>query len=1012
MVDRMDKRKPVKLTRSEKKAMRRTEKLAVKLEKEQERADKIRRKKEAKRAAREEKRRKKGSRKSGAQRKDRKPTLNKRTERKHSYSEKKSSTGKVRCTNVKRKQERNISAQNSIPYREMAKDGICRVQEKYYSKTIRFYDINYQLAQNEDKNAIFENWCDFLNYFDSTIHFQISFINHHSNMKEFESVIQIQPQNDAFDDVRMEYAQMLRDQLAKGNNGLVRTKYITFGIEAENIREAKPKLERIEADILNNFKVLGVSAYPLNGEERLQILYETFNPEEKVPFQFSYDRILRSGMGTKDFVAPTSFVFKEGKTFQMGNTIGAASYLQILAPELTDKMLAEFLDMNRNLIVNLHIQSIDQMKAIKLVKNKVTDINRMKIEEQKKAVRAGYDIDIIPSDLNTYGGEAKRLLEDLQSRNERMFLVTVLFLNTGKTKQELDNAVFQTAGIAQKYNCSLRRLDYMQEQGLMSSVPLGMNMIPIKRALTTTSTAIFVPFTTQELFMGGESLYYGLNALSNNMIMVDRKKLKNPNGLILGTPGCFTGETKLLLPDGRKASFLELLAEKEEVFVNSFDFQKQELVKARGYDVRCTKEVTELVEVELENGETVRCTPDHWFLTQSAGYMEACNLKVGAKFIPEHEVKAVRFLNLEEAVPVYDISVEGYQNFLLSCGVVVHNSGKSFAAKREIANVFFATQDDIIIGDPEGEYYPLVHALGGQVIHISPTSHDYINPMDINLDYSDDDNPLGFKSDFILSLCELIMGSRNGIEAEEKSVIDRCLPLVYQKYFENPTPENMPVLGDLYDCLRKQEEVQAQRIATALEIYVNGSLNVFNHHTNVELNNRIVCFDIKDLGKQLKKLGMLIVQDQVWNRVTVNRVAHKSTRYYIDEFHLLLKEEQTAAYSVEIWKRFRKWGGIPTGITQNIKDLLASREIENIFENSDFIYMLNQAAGDRQILAKQLNISPHQLSYVTNSGEGEGLIFYGNVIIPFKDRFNHNLRLYSLMTTRPSDLEKHAGKGA
>ena len=1012
MVDRMDNRKSVKLTRSEKKAMRRTEKLAGKLEKEQERADKIRRKKEAKRADREEKRRKKGRRKSKLQRKNRKPTPNKTTVKKHSYSEQKSSTGKVRSAHAKRKQERKISAQNSIPYREMAKDGICRVQEKYYSKTIRFYDINYQLAQNEDKNAIFENWCDFLNYFDSTIQFQISFINHHSNMKEFESVIQIQPQNDAFDDVRMEYAQMLRDQLAKGNNGLVRTKYITFGIEAENIREAKPKLERIEADIRNNVKGLGVSAYPLNGEERLQILYETFNPEEKVPFQFSYDRILRSGMGTKDFVAPTSFVFKEGKTFQMGNTIGAASYLQILAPELTDKMLAEFLDMNRNLIVNLHIQSIDQMKAIKLVKNKVTDINRMKIEEQKKAVRAGYDMEIIPSDLNTYGGEAKRLLEDLQSRNERMFLVTVLFLNTAKTKQELDNAVFQTAGIAQKYNCSLRRLDYMQEQGLMSSVPLGMNMIPIKRALTTTSTAIFVPFTTQELFMGGESLYYGLNALSNNMIMVDRKKLKNPNGLILGTPGCFTGETKLLLPDGRKVSFLELLEKKEEVLVNSFDFQKQELVKARGYDVRCTKEVTELVEVELENGETARCTPDHWFLTQSAGYVEACNLKVGAKFIPEHEVKAVRFLNLEEAVPVYDISVEGYQNFLLSCGVVVHNSGKSFAAKREIANVFFATQDDIIIGDPEGEYYPLVHALGGQVIHISPTSHDYINPMDINLDYSDDDNPLGFKSDFILSLCELIMGSRNGIEAEEKSVIDRCLPLVYQKYFENPIPENMPVLGDLYDCLRKQKEVQAQRIATALEIYVNGSLNVFNHHTNVELNNRIVCFDIKDLGKQLKKLGMLIVQDQVWNRVTVNRVAHKSTRYYIDEFHLLLKEEQTASYSVEIWKRFRKWGGIPTGITQNIKDLLASREIENIFENSDFIYMLNQAAGDRQILAKQLNISPHQLSYVTNSGEGEGLIFYGNVIIPFKDRFNHNLRLYSLMTTRPSDLEKHAGKGA
>ena len=291
-----------------------------------------------------------------------------------------------------------------------------------------------------------------------------------------------------------------------------------------------------------------------------------------------------------------------------------------------------------------------------------------------------------------------------------------------------------------------------------------------------------------------------------------------------------------------------------------------------------------------------------------------------------------------------------------------------------------------------------------------PVAMSYINPMDINLNYADDDNPLGMKSDFILSLCELIMGARDGMEPEEKSVIDRCLPLVYQKYLNDPKPENMPTLGDLYDCLREQKERQAQRIATALEIYVNGSLRVFNHQTNVELDNRIICFDIKELGKQLKKLGMLIVQDQVWNRVTINRNSKKNTRYYIDEFHLLLKEEQTAAYSVEIWKRFRKWGGVPTGITQNIKDLLASREIENIFENSDFIYMLNQASGDRQILAKQLNISPFQLSYVTNSNEGEGLLFYGNTIIPFKDKFDTSLKLYSLMTTKPNEMGKYKEK--
>ena len=770
--------------------------------------------------------------------------------------------------------DKRITAQQSIPYHEMGRDGICRVQDKFYSKTIRFYDINYQLAQNEDKNAIFENWCDFLNYFDSTIHFQLSFINQHSNMAEYEKVIHINPQEDEFDDLRMEFAQMLNNQLAKGNNGLMRTKYITFGIEAENIREARPKLERIESDIMNNFKILGVTAYPLNGAERLQIMYETFNQDSKVPFHFSYDEVLRTGLSTKDYIAPTSFVFKNGKDFQMGGTIGAVSYLQILAPELTDKMLAEFLEMDSNLMVNFHIQSIDQMKAIKLVKSKVTDINRMKIEEQKKAVRAGYDMDIIPSDLNTYGGEAKRLLEDLQSRNERMFLVTALFLNTAETKQELENVVFQTAGIAQKYNCALKRLDYQQEPGLMSCLPLAMNLVPIKRALTTTSTAIFVPFTTQELFMGGESIYYGLNALSNNLIMADRKKLKNPNGLILGTPG----------------------------------------------------------------------------------------------------------------------------------------AGKSFAAKREITNAFIVTKDDIIVCDPEGEYYPLFRAFHGQVIRISPTSHDYINPMDINLDYADDDDPLSLKSDFILSLCELVVGGKNGLEPVEKTVIDRCVRLVYQDFLSDPVPEKMPILEDLYNLLREQKEQEAQRLATALEIYVTGSLKVFNHRTNVELSNRMVCFDIKDLGKQLKKLGMLIVQDQVWNRVTINRSA-KSTRYYIDEFHLLLKEEQTAAYSVEIWKRFRKWGGIPTGITQNVKDLLASREIENIFENSDFILMLNQASGDRQILAKQLNISPHQLSYVTNSGEGEGLVFYGSTIIPFKDKFDNSLMLYALMTSKPDEVEKRKKLG-
>ena len=761
------------------------------------------------------------------------------------------------------------TAQQSIPFQRMFPDGICRVTERYYTKTIQFQDVNYQLAQQEDKTAIFEEWCSFLNFFDSSIHFELSFMNMSTDADAFEKSIRIPFQDDGFDDVRAEYGMMLRQQLQKGNNGLTKTKYLTFGIEADAMKQAKPRLDHIEVDLMNNFHRLGVSARLLNGKERLQLMHSMFHMGDQEKFRFDWKDLPKSGLSVKDYIAPTSFAFPGSRTFRMGKLYGAMSYLQITASDISDQLLKDFLDMDSSEIVTMHIQSVDQNKAIKQIKHTITELDRSKIEEQKKAVRAGYDMDIIPSDLATYGSDAKSLLKELQSQNERMFLLSFLILNTGSTKQELETNVFQANSIAQKHNCNLRRLDYQQEQGLMSSLPLAYNQIEIQRGMTTSSTAIFVPFTTQELFQNGkEALYYGLNALSNNLIMVDRKKLKNPNGLILGTPG----------------------------------------------------------------------------------------------------------------------------------------SGKSFSAKREITNAFLTTSDDIIVCDPESEYAALVTRLKGQVIKISPSSAQYINPMDINSNYSEEDNPIALKSDFILSLCELVVGGKEGLQPVEKTVIDRCVHQIYQTFFENPVPERMPILEDLYNALLQQEEKEARHVATALEIYVKGSLNLFNHRTNVDVNNRFVCYDIRELGKQMKKIGMLIVQDQVWGRVTANRSTGKCTRYYIDEFHLLLKEEQTAAYSIEIWKRFRKWGGCPTGITQNVKDLLTSREVENVFENSDFIIMLNQAAGDRQILANALNISAHQLSYVTHSGEGEGLLFYGNVILPFVDHFPTNLELYRIMTTKLSEV--------
>ena len=612
------------------------------------------------------------------------------------------------------KKRKPFTAQDTIPYKEIYKDGICRTDDNYYSKMVQFYDINYQLAQNDDKAAIFENYCEFLNSFDSSVEVQITFLNQQVNFDEYAKNIDIPEQDDCFNDIRKEYSDMLKMQLSKGNNGLVKTKYITFSIKADNLRNAKSRLERIEASVLNNFKVMGAMAEPLNGVERLKILHDVMNMDTKESFHFHYGMVAKTGLQTKDFIAPTGFDFRNDSYFRMGQTFGCVSYLQITSPELTDKLLADLLDLEENLIINMHLRPIDPKAAIKSLKSTLSNIQKMKIEEQKKAVRSGYDMDIIPTDISTYGEDVEGLLNEIQSRNEKLFELTFLLMNTADNKRKLDNIVYQTAGIAQKYNCNIRRLQYQQEQGLVASLPLGMNQTGIQRIMTTTSTAIFVPFTTQELFQGGEALYYGLNA------------------------------------------------------------------------------------------------PD---------------------------------------------------------------------------------------------------------------------------------------------------------------------------------------------------KPAAQNIANSLQLYVTGSQNVFNHRSNVDTQNRVVCFDIRELGTTLRKAGMLIVQHMVWTRVSQNRSRRKSTRYYVDEFHLLLNQPQTANYSIEMWKRFRKWGGIITGISQNVTDFLGSLAVESIVGNSDFILMLNQHSGDQKILAEKLNISKHQISFVNNSNAGEGLLFYGNVIIPFADRYPQDTRTYALMSTKPDEIQ-------
>ena len=815
-----------------------------------------------------------------------------------------------------------LSAQQTIPYLSMHPDGVCKLPGGLYTKTVEYEDINYSVASTEDQTAIFSGWSSFLNYFDSSLPFQLSFINRRSHSRSRYQV-NIPKADDNYNSVRDEFTGMLKNQIAKSNNGIERSKYITFGIPAEGIAEARPRLERVEADVMGNFKRLGVPSEPMDGRARLALLHSQMHPGSREAFRFSWKDIPQTGLGTKDFIAPDSLDFRQSRTFRIGQYWGAVSYLQIMASELSDKLLAEILELDAEMTVTMHIQTVDQLKAIKTIKGKISDIGKMKVEEQimaselsdkllaeileldaemtvtmhiqtvdqlkaiktikgkisdigkmkveeqRKAVRSGYDPDILPPDLITFSKDAAELLADLQSRNERMFLLTFTVVNLAPTRQRLENDVFTVGGIAQKYNCALRRLDWQQEQGFVSSLALGYNEVEIQRGMTTSSTAIFIPFMTRELRMAGQALYYGMNALSHNVIMADRKKLKSANGMYLGSTG----------------------------------------------------------------------------------------------------------------------------------------SGKSFAAKRELLNVFLTIpQDRIIVVDPMGEYAPLVRRLGGQVIEIAPDSPHHLNPMDVELNMAAGESPLSMKADFLLSLCELVVGGKEGLQPIEKTVIDRCVRLVYREQALGLETAKTPLLQDLYEELLRQPEPEARRVATALELYCTGSLNLFNHPTNVKTDSRVVCIVLKNMGENLRKIAMHITNEFVSQAVDQNFHEGAATWCYFDEFHILLRDPLTASYFVAVWKMLRKKGCVPSALTQNVKDLLASREIENILDNTDFMILLSQAQSDRTILAKQLGISEHQLSYITHSNSGEGLLFYGNVTIPFVDRFPRG-EIYDLLTTRPEDMK-------
>ncbi|MCX4353225.1 MAG: PrgI family protein [Lachnospiraceae bacterium] len=768
------------------------------------------------------------------------------------------------------------SAQDTIPYKIPYPDGIFESADQYFTQTIAFEDITYQLLDNDPKNMLFERWCRLINYFDPDIHFQFNYGNMEMDKKEYAKEFTIKKQEDAFNVVRKEYSDMLVSQFAKGTNNLKKERYLTFGIHAADYKTANLKLAKISKQIEKHLKKLGSRCRILDGYERLELLFRIFHPATTEKLLWNFDMPVHTGLSSKDFIAPSSFSFKSGpelnatRYFKSGDRVGAVSHVKIFASDMEDRIISDILSIDSNVWVSIHADTIPRDKALQLAKDNLTGVQAMIINEQKSAVAGGYDMDILPPELETYQEAGEKLYHDLQRKDEQLFNVTITIVQTAATRKELEDNIFELNGILSPYQCRLVRLDNRQEQGYMSSLPLGNNSIEIKRTFTTTDLAIFIPFTTKELYtVNGQ--YYGMNSLSNNVIMVNKKVLVNPNSLVFGMPGF----------------------------------------------------------------------------------------------------------------------------------------GKTFFVKRELLDVFLKTEDDQMIIDPEGEYGFLVKLLKGQNITISLNSPVHINPMEINLDARNEEDkdfdPIAAKCNFIVSMCELILGNNAHLGKKEVAVIDDACKSVYYRFAEEPRPENMPVLEDLYNELRNMKgEKQAigLDLSIALGRYVNGSLSYFNHQSNVNINSRLVCFNLKDMDANQRDLTMLIIQEAIWDRVKINRAKGKFTWVDIDEFHLLLRNPLTAAYSVEIYKRFRKWGGIISGITQNIKDLFKSPEIQNILDTTNFIAMLNQSGDDARLLAEHLDLSEEEVGYIKSGEPGKGLLWVEQTKVPFEDDFPKNTICYKVMTSK------------
>ena len=752
------------------------------------------------------------------------------------------------------------SVQQSIPIKRIYKDGVFQVSGRF-SKTWRFFDINYAVASPEKQMELFLGYCGVLNSLPIDAGIKLTLVNRQLNRQEFSRNLLMAYRQDDRDYMRREYNGILLDK-ASGSNNLVQEKYITVSVAKHSIEEARTFFARVGTDLTSGLSRMDSGIREITLNERLRLFHDFFRVGQESAFAFDLQTAQRRGHDFRDAIAPETLQFFHDH-YAVDERVGRTLFLREYASFIKDTMITELMDYPRNMMLSIDIIPIPMDEAVREVENRLLGVETNIANWQRRQNNNNNFSATIPFDMEVQRSESKDFLNDLTNRDQRMMFGVLTVVVTADTKDELDSYTEMLLTIGRKRLCQFSTLKYQQLEGLNTVLPYGVRKIDAFRTLTTESAAVFMPFRVQEVFDKG-GIYCGKNAISGNMIIVNKSNLMNGSALHFGVPG----------------------------------------------------------------------------------------------------------------------------------------SGKSFGCKDEILQLILNTNDDILICDPEREYSMLKN-FGAEIIRIAAGSPDHINAMDMVEGYADTHNPIALKSQFVMSLLEQL-DQNHELSSKDKSIIDRCTGDLYKNYKRGGP---LPTLLSLRELLLVQPEPEARDLALSMELFTEGSLNAFAYPTNVNTNNRIVVYDILDLGEQLKTMGLLVITDAILNRVTENWKHGRRTHVYLDEFHVVYDNPYSSMFFNSAWRRFRKRNAFPTGITQNVEYLLDNSAARSILSNSEFVVMHNQAASDREKLAELFNISEDQMKYITNAEAGHGLMKIGNALVPFVNRFPKNTELYRNMTTKPGETE-------